>query len=171
MLAVTLVGLFCGAGILIAARDEQEARPLSPRVRAGGIAAVLVVMAVAFVGLVGNIQLSRAADAARDGNWRSAASHARTARTWAPWSSQPWQQLGEAQLALGQDGAARASFRKAIAKSPKDWNLWFDLARASAGKAQQEALARATKLNPLSPEIAQLRAELAGQGQISVVDK
>jgi len=38
---------------------------------------------------------------------------------------------------------------KAIAKSPGDWNLWFDLARATTGKGQRQALQHAKQLNPL----------------------
>jgi hypothetical protein len=167
ILAVTLTALFCGAGILIAARTGDE-KPLTPRVRYGIVGLVLAVMAVAFVGLVGNIELSRAATAAGNGNWAASARDAKRAETWAPWSSQPWQALGEAQLGAGDLAAARASFRTAIRKSPKDWNLWFDLARASLGRAQARALAQAARLNPLSPEIAEFRREIAGDGTITV---
>jgi tetratricopeptide (TPR) repeat protein len=167
MLAVTLAALFCGAGILIAARDG-EPRSISNRVRIGGVAAIVVLIAVALVGLVGNINLSRAGTAARAGDWEAAADHARAARTWAPWSSQPYQQLGEAQLLVGDTRAAQDSFRKAIDKSPNDWNLWFDLARATTSKAQLAALTHAKRLNPLSPEIAQFERELAAQGAITL---
>jgi hypothetical protein len=167
MLAVTLAGLFCGAGILIAAR-AGEARSLPQRARVSGLVAIVVLIVVALVGLVGNINLSRARTAARDGNWEAAAAHARTATTWAPWSSQPYQQLGEAELGLGKTVAAQRAFHDAIAKSPNDWTLWFDLARAATGKAQADALERATRLNPLSPEIATLKQELAAQGAITL---
>ena len=86
-----------------------------------------------------------------------------------PWSSEPWRLRGEAQLALGREAEARASFARAIATSPRDWNLWFDLARASTGRAQAAALARARRLDPLGPEIAELEHELAAQGRIAVV--
>ena len=44
----------------------------------------------------------------------------------------------------------------------------MDLARASAGKQQAAALARASKLDPLSPEIATFKSELGSQGGISI---
>ena len=87
---------------------------------------------------------------------------ARSASRWQPWSTEPWRRLGEAQLAQGNLAAARTSFHKAITKDRGDWSLWFDLARASTGTTQSSALAHASRLNPRSPEIAELSAELAG---------
>ena len=80
----------------------------------------------------------------------------------APWSSAPWRRLGEAQLDAGLLAAAQANFRMAIANDPRDWTLWFELATASRGKARAQALAQASRLNPLSPEIANYRAQIRG---------
>jgi Flp pilus assembly protein TadD len=74
-----------------------------------------------------------------------------------PWSSDPWQMVGEAQLAQGRRAAARASFRKAITKDRRDWELWVDLALASPQPDRRRAALVALRLNPLSPEIAQSR--------------
>ncbi len=76
---------------------------------------------------------------------------------YAPWSPEPWRKLGEAQAVAGNRAAARVSFRKAIAKDPRDWTLWFDLAVASQGPDRERALDGASRLNPLSPEIATAR--------------
>lgn len=169
MPAVTLTALFIGASIVVAARPEdEELRPMSPRLRYGLLAGTLALAAVVFVGLVGNMALAQSANAARAGDWAESESKARRAATWAPWSPEPWQKIGEAQLARGELAAARESFHKAIAKDERDWSLWLDLARASEGPALQRALAEATRLNPLSPEVAQLRTELAEQGTIQV---
>jgi len=169
MPAVTLTALFIGASIVVAARKpEDEERVMGPRLRYGLLTGTLLLAAVAFVGLVGNMALAQSADAARAGDWGESESKARRAATWAPWSPEPWQKIGEAQLARGELAAAQASFRKAIAKDERDWELWFDLARASEGPALQRALAEATRLNPLSPEVAQLRKELAELGTIEV---
>ncbi len=167
--AVTLTALLVGASIVVAARPEdEELRPMSPRLRYGLLAGTLALAAVAFVGLVGNMALAESGKAARAGDWAKSESQARRAATWAPWSPEPWRLVGEAQLARGELAQARASFRKAIGKDERDWSLWLDLARASEGKAQLAALAQATRLNPLSPEIAQLRTELAELGTIQV---
>ena len=130
--------------------------------------AALAVAAFGFVFLVGNMFLSRANAAATSGHWTTAAKDAKRASTWLPWSTDTQRQLGEAQLAQGNTKAAQASFHKAIRTDSSDWNLWLDLARASAGKAQASALAEAAKLNPLSPEIKELRTELGQSGAIDI---
>ena len=84
---------------------------------------------------------------------------------WAAWSAQPWQALGETELAHGRLPAARASFARAIGKDRTDWELWLDLAFASTGKPQRVALAQAARLNPLSPEVAQFRRSLDRSGR------
>jgi O-antigen ligase len=170
--AVALTGLFCGAGILVAARsDVVEQREMSPRLRYALLGATVMVMVVAFVGLVGNMSLAQASTAAGKGNWSASAKDANRAHTWAPWSSEPYRVLGEAQLGEGDTKSAITSFNKAIAKSPSDWNLWFDLARATTGHAQRDALRHAKQLNPLSPEIAELQKEIDAEKVINVVPK
>jgi O-antigen ligase len=167
--AVTSAGLLCGIACVIAARREGEgARPLSGRTRGIALGAAVALAGVAFVGLVGNLASSESAKAAHDGDWHAAVSQARRAIDWAPWSAQPWRLLGEAQLGAGNAPAAERSFRKAIAKDRSDWNLYFDLARATTGPAQLTALAAAARLNPRSPEVAQLRRELAAERPITV---
>jgi hypothetical protein len=167
--AVTSAALLCGMACFIAARrEDEEARSLSGGARAAALAAAVALAGVAFVGLVGNLAASESANAARGGNWNSAASQARRAIDWTPWSAQPWRLLGEAQLGAGNVSAAERSFRKAIAKDPGDWNLYFDLARATTGRVQLAALAAAARLNPRSPEIALFRRELAAQQPITV---
>jgi O-antigen ligase/polysaccharide polymerase Wzy-like membrane protein len=161
MPAVTLTALCIGAGILVDARDPRHARrTLSPGVRVGAIAVTLSLLGVAFVGLVGNLALTESARAARAGEWNASIDHAERATTWAPWSPEPDRRIGDAELALGRSSRARASYKTAIKKAPRDWSLWFDLARASTGVDRAKSLARASELNPLSPEIAQFRTEL-----------
>jgi O-Antigen ligase len=167
--AVTSAALLCGIACVIAARREDGvARPLSGRVRVIALGATVALVGVAFVGLVGNLAASESANAARDGKWNAAASQARRAIDWTPWSAQPWRLLGEGQLGAGNVLAAERSFRNAIAKDPGDWNLYFDLARATTGRVQLRALAAAARLNPRSPEIAQFRRELAAERPITV---
>lgn len=169
MPTVTLTALFIGAAIIVAARpDDEEPKPLSPQVRYPALAVVLAFSAVAFVGLVGNTALSESAEAARAGDWDRSIQQADRAKTWAPWSAEPYERLGEAHLARGDTAKAQAAFRRAIEKAPRDWELWLGVARASEGRERQEALAQAAKLNPLSPEIRQFRAELAAEPLLEV---
>ena len=157
MPVVIILGLFCGGAVLIAARRDRDVRAMSPRLRTGALAAVLVISALTLVATVGNNALAAGASAATAHRWRDSERDARKAMSWMPWSSDPWQMAGEAELAQHRAAAARASFRKAIAKDRSDWELWVDLALASPQPARRRAALVALRLNPLSPEIAASR--------------
>jgi hypothetical protein len=162
LVGLTAPGLACGCALL-ALRPTPRA-PIVPRtgVRFGGAAVLVALAGVAFVGLVGASASAASQEAAEASppDYAEAEDEARKARRWAPWSSEPWQRLGEAELGAGELAAARASFRKAIAKEPTDWELWFRLAEAASGREQRRALAEALRLNPSSPELADFRDEL-----------
>ncbi|MGZ4480597.1 MAG: O-antigen ligase family protein [Gaiellales bacterium] len=156
MPAVTLVALCCAAFVLVRARDQLGSRPRELRtgVRRGMLAALALAGAFAFVGLQGNRQMSAAQSALDTHRWGAAERQALAATRWEPWSTHPWLVVGQARLAAGDPAGARAAYRDAIAKEPTDWQLWFELARASTGAQQQAALSQATRLNPRSREIA-----------------
>jgi O-antigen ligase len=156
--AVTLAALACG-GVVVGLSAPSGAPPVtSGRVRAAAAACLLPLIAFAIVVQVGNGALAKSAAAANRGDAASAERLARRARVWAPWSSQPWQRLGEAQFAVGDARGARQSLRRAIRLNNTDWSLWYGLAQTSVGRAREQALMRAALLNPLSPEIDQFRA-------------
>jgi len=169
MPVVTTLALFCGVGLCVAARSDDDERAPSRRLRTLLCTAATCVGALSFVGLVGSLALAHGDNSARQGRWAQAERDARSAAQWQPWSAQPRQALGEAQLAEGDVAGARGSFRTAIGKDPGNWELWLDLARASTGAAGEHALAQASALNPLSPEIAELRTELGASGREIVV--
>src|SRR5207248_163705 len=85
--------------------------------------------------------------------WTNAVAQARAASGWMPWSSEPWRLRAEAEIAQGFRAAGRRSVATALEKDPRDWRLWFDLARASGGTRQRIALGRAFQLNPLNPAL------------------
>jgi len=151
-----VVALACGAALLVLRPRNDLPVAAGSRQRIAGAVAALVLSAVAFVGLVGSSALSASEEgaAARTPDWEKVEDDAQKARRWMPWSSEPWQRLGEAQIEQERLPEARRSFRKAIEKEPDDWLLWFRLAEASSGADRREALAEARRLNPLSPEIA-----------------
>ncbi len=159
MPAVTLTALLCGVAILVAGRRD-DAGALSSRARAGILILVAALMAFAVVGLIGNGALA-ASERAEDR--QTAEAEARKAMRWSPWSANAIEQLGEVQFEHGDLNAARQSFRQAIEKNPEDWDLWFDLAVASDGKTLREAVAHASRLNPLDPELTALREALRRQ--------
>jgi tetratricopeptide (TPR) repeat protein len=146
--AVTLTGLACGIALIAAAVRDEDRRLLPPAVRAASLAGVLVLGAVAFVGLVGASALSASETAFEKGRYDEAEDEARKASRWWRWSPQPWTRLGEAQLEAGDRAGARESFRKAAEKDRRDWLLWYDLASVSEGAEARRALAEAARLNP-----------------------
>ena len=146
---VTLTALASGAAVLVAARPVQAVRPISGRARGLVLCFVLPLVAFAIVMQVGNSALAGSATALDRQDTVSAVRLATRARDWAPWSAQPWQRLGEAQLAAGDAAAARRSFRHAIRLDRTDWSLWSDLAEAESGAARQAARVRTAALNPL----------------------
>jgi hypothetical protein len=147
MTAVTLTALLCGVVLLVSARGERP-RPLAGGTRAAVAAVALAAVAFSFVGLMANTAASASREAALAENWTRAAAEARRASRWAPWSAQGWQALGEARLQQGHLREARASLRQALAKEPRNWSLWLDLAFASKGRERREALRHAVELNP-----------------------
>ena len=156
--ALTVLALLCGTAMLTAARRSDTPLQLGTWGRAVAVAGSLAVAAVVFVALVGNNAIAHSDTAADDGNWSKAESEARKAKRWAPWSSEPWQRLGEAHLGQDRFAAAEQDFREAIDREPRDFELWLDLARATDGAERAAALRRASELNPLSPEIEEFRA-------------
>jgi hypothetical protein len=172
--ALTLTALACGGALVVCARREVPDGPARRAPRALLLAVLAGVGVLSFVGLVGNRAIAssattaRAADRARalgnprlaSARWDEAEAQARRATRWAPWSTDPWVALGQAQLGRLHPAAAAVSFRRAIAKEPGDWRLWYDLARATRGATQRAALRRASRLNPLSPEVSALRTAI-----------
>ena len=156
--ALTVLALLCGTAMLAAARRSDTPLQLGTWGRGIAVAGSLGVAAVAFVALVGNNAIAHSDTAADDGNWSKAESEARKAKRWAPWSSEPWQRLGEAHLGQDRFATAEQDFREAIDREPRDFELWLDLARATDGAERAAALRRASELNPLSPEIEEFRA-------------
>ena len=144
--AVTLAALLC-AGVLVLG-DRRTGRLAGARARGAGVAAVVAIAAFAAVGLLGNSALGSSEDALAARAWPKAADDATRARTWMPWSPQPWVALGRAQLGAGETAAARSSFAKAVSMDRRDWALWIGLAEATRGAEQRHALHEALALYP-----------------------
>jgi hypothetical protein len=160
---VTLPAILCGVALLLAGRRDDPAGTPALARRLPALAAVVGVGVFAAVGLLGNVAVHRAEKAVNAQQWAKAERTARAAQRWAPWSSQPLEWLGEAQVGAGKVAASQATLRQAIAKDPRAWELWFDLALAAPrGSATQlQALQNALRLNPLSPEVQEF---VAGAG-------
>ena len=148
--AVTLVALLCGAVILLVGRRSISPRPLPPATRWATAGLAVVAAAFAMMALLGNTALSRSETAREHGEQATAAAEARRARLLMPWSPKPWEALGRAQRAAGLTPEARGSFRKAISMDRGDWELWYELASTTTGRAQHRALRRFAALFPRS---------------------
>jgi hypothetical protein len=146
--AVTLAGLFCGLAALVAARDESRTVVLGTRSRWIMLGAVGVCGLFALVALVGNIAVSRAQNAVNAGHYAKAASNARRATSWAPWSARAWLLLGQAQAGLDENQAAVISLRRAVANDPTNYRYWLGLATVAEGRERIRALEQTFRLNP-----------------------
>jgi hypothetical protein len=148
--AVPLAALVCAAAMLL---DEQGAYwplRLSVTARSAAVAVAAGAGIFALVGLLGNSALAASRSDLAAGKIAAAERQAARAASWAPWSPDPWDSLGNAQLAGGRRTAAVASFHKGLSIDRKDWRLWYDLARATTGAAHRHAVVKSLALYPRS---------------------
>ena len=143
--AVTVAALASGAAMVVP--------PTGPRIPRVAAIAPVALCGLALFAYAGNRVLAEATAAADRADFPASADRARTARRLQPWSAEPWRLLGEAELAAGENPAARRSFRRGLERDPGNWELWLDLGLASEGTERRAAWARAASLNPLSPEL------------------
>ena len=157
--AVTVAALLCGTALLTSGRTLADREIVTGRRRVAALALMLPLVAIALISHVGNRAVAASEAALLSGEPERAAVEARRAKAWAPWSHEPWQRLGEAELALGHDRAARVSLRRAVELDPENWLIWYDLALASRGEERARAIDRVKVLNPLSPEADEIGRE------------
>lgn len=155
---LVLAALACGASLLVLA--PRPSLPLTAMRRTLGLGVATLAVGAALVAHVGNQASASALDALARGDADEAAAAARRARAWMPWSYEPWQLLGEAQIARDEDAAATGSLRGAARRDPGQWSVWYDLALAARGPERVSALTRARELNPLSVEVSGLAADI-----------
>jgi O-antigen ligase len=161
--AVTFAAIGAAVCLLVYARKEGEAARLPAALRYAVLGALTAVGAFVVISYAGNAYLAAGQAAYERSDFELAAAKARTAHRLAPWSSEPWNRLGEAQLGIGDTAAADASFSRALANDSENWDIWFNLAIATEGAEREQALAEATRLNPRSPQLAQFERAV-GEG-------
>jgi hypothetical protein len=133
--AVTVPAILVGAA-LVRLRVPEE-RPLTAARRVVALGLALPLLAFAFAGQVGNSLVSRARDELARSDLDGAAADADRARTWIPWSYEPWEVKGDA-------GGGVEAYREAVAREPERWELWQAIGLAGDARAR----ARARELNP-----------------------
>lgn len=156
---VVLPALLVGACAVVAARNDVHPRPLD-RARWALIGSLALVGAFSAYTLAADRALARASSAVLADRLDAAVTSARRASSLEPWAAEPWQVRAQAELQRGNLAAARASLRRALARTPGDWRLWLDLALASKGAERRAAVRQAVRLNPRSIEIAQIAPAL-----------
>jgi tetratricopeptide (TPR) repeat protein len=159
MVAVTIAALLCGTAALARSRSNGEV-PISRRWRFALLGVPFVLTAIGFVGVNGNGALADAREDANQRQWVASEADASKAQGWLPWSSDPWQFVGDAHLARGDRRSAEQSFRTAIDKDPNDSELWQGLAYATRGRERRAALEEALRLNPRNPDLLDLAKRL-----------
>lgn len=148
--AVTLAALVCAVAMLLDERGARQTKRLSATVRSVAVVAAAGAGIFVAVGLLGNSALATSRSDLEAGKIADAQQQARRAASWAPWSSDPWDSLGDAQVAGGTKAAAIASYRKGLSIDRNDWKLWYDLAIASTGAVRRHAMAESLALSPRS---------------------
>ncbi len=147
---ITLVALLAGAALVVTARgDSPRDAPSALRYGFPVVTGALAVLSVFLV--LAYVPLQRAEVANRQGRFTVALEEANNAVRFAPWSSAALQQRGRAERGLGQFAGAQADFRRALTKTPNDYELWTDYAGVVQGKAALAAIERAVALNPRDP--------------------
>jgi hypothetical protein len=159
--AVTLVALLCGVVLTVSATEQAGTRRLVVPApwRWLALAATCAVAAFSLVGLEGNRALTKASEENDGANFVAAEADARTSARWAPWSADALDQLGRAQAGLGDRRAGQATLLRAAAKTPRNWQIWYDLGTASRGRARDRAYVKAARLNPREADIEVLRTQ------------
>jgi tetratricopeptide (TPR) repeat protein len=144
---VTIAAILCAGALLVAVRRQSSVAPRAPA-RWGLLATASIAGVAALFGLLGNRALASSTNAIHAGNTANAIAAAKDARRWAPWSSAPWAQLAFIHKLRGDRTAARAAYQQAVAKDPRDWELWLELLVVSRGTERAHALAQLRIANP-----------------------
>jgi len=144
---LTLIALAC-ASVIVAEGIRGASERLRPR-RVALLAAIAVLVPLVAVVTLENRAEAAAAEAFDERNFERSAREAARAERLAPWSVEPLVLLGRAQAAAGDRPAARATFRRAVAREPDHWRAWLELAAVSVGPDRDLAARRARALNPL----------------------
>jgi tetratricopeptide (TPR) repeat protein len=144
---VTIVAIVCAGALLVGAR-RQGAIARSATARWGLLATACVAGIAAFLGLLGNVAITRSAEAIHAANYAAAVAAVEDARRWEPWSSAPYAELALIRHLQGKAADERAAYEEAVAKDPRNWELWVGLASVSHGAEYRHALHRLSVLSP-----------------------
>jgi hypothetical protein len=138
---------------LVRLGPSEPLRDLTAASRTLLLASATVLGAAAVVIHTGNGATADAIDLLDRGDAAAARRAAVRAHRFRPWAAEPWELIGEAEIALGLGADARAHLRRALREDRRSWSAWLSLGVASTGSDRTSAIARARLLNPLAPEV------------------
>ena len=145
--ALTVAALICAAAMLAAARRDEPV--LRTRLRGPAARPLAGTLAVAADRVRHARRQHRHRRERRGGGRgkleRRPPSEARKAKRWAPWSSEPWQRLGEAHLGQGDFAEAESDFREAIEREPATSSSGSTWRERRTAPSAHVALARARR--------------------------
>jgi O-antigen ligase len=140
-------------GVALAGWGRESTVAITTATRSVVLASAATLCVFAIVVHTGNSATAEAHEALDRGDAGAALAEADRARRFRPSAAEPWQLLGEAELAAGRLERAREHLRRATREDPGSWSAWLALAGASDGRERRLALQRARALNPLAEEI------------------
>jgi hypothetical protein len=148
-----ITGVMLPFFVCAAVLTSTETHPLEAWGRRLALAAAAVFLAGGVYTIAARFPLDRLSTALSKSQWAKAQTDANHASDLAPWSSEPWIALGEAELTAGLTPQAQHAFLTATHRDRNNWVAWWDLARASQGGLRQDALIHVGQLNPRAPRI------------------
>jgi tetratricopeptide (TPR) repeat protein len=164
MWELTAVSIVAVAALAVAVAactaDADAAVHLARRRRlivlgAATLTAACLAICAAALPLLTHLEIGASQAAARDGRTFAALQAASSAVHLQPWASEPYLQLALVSEQSGRLGLADVAIRRAIARSPDDWNLWLVATRIQTKRgriaAARHSLQRARSLHPRSP--------------------
>jgi hypothetical protein len=144
---VTLPALALGVALLLSRSGSRVIR-VAAAARLGAATVVVLLTLFAVDALAGNAYLVAAERRALTGDNASAEARARHATRLLPWASEPWLVIADARAGAGDAAGTRDALRKAAARDPSDWLVWYRIAASSNGIERTVAVRRISLLNP-----------------------
>ncbi len=121
---------------------------LAPAARGGALAIAVLLTLLSTTSVLASARLDAARAALRRGDLAAAATHARSARRFAPWSTQALEVTAVVRLDQGRPAEAREAYRAIVRRDSRSWIAWAHLADVTTGAERAHAVDVARSLNP-----------------------
>ncbi len=146
LMGVSGAALLCGVALIAAGRGR--ARGFAGVARGSAVAVALLLTLLATTSVLASARLDSAQAALRRGDLEQAATDARSARRFAPWSTRALELTAAVRLDEGRRAEAREAYRAITRRDPHSWIAWAHLADVTTGAEHAHARELALVLNP-----------------------